>query len=80
MYQGRCWLEAEHLARLRRSLRELDFAAVDLTGSGIGLRDDRESGIVEGTVYIQITRGVAPRSHPFPGPPVAPTEVIVVQP
>ena len=26
MYQGRCWLEVEHLARLRRSLKELDFA------------------------------------------------------
>jgi D-alanine transaminase len=38
------------------------------------------SGIKEGTVYIQITRGVAPRWHPFPYPPVPPTEVIVVRP
>ena len=30
MYQGRCWLEAEHLARLRRSLKELEFPPVDL--------------------------------------------------
>ena len=30
MYRGRCWLEPEHLARLRRSLKELEFPAVDL--------------------------------------------------
>ena len=29
-YRGRCWLELEHLARLRRSLKELDFPQVDL--------------------------------------------------
>jgi D-alanine transaminase len=40
----------------------------------------RASGILEGTLYVQITRGVAPRSHPFPDPPVPPTEVIVVRP
>jgi D-alanine transaminase len=26
-----------------------------------------------GLVYVHITRGVAPRAHPFPDPPVAPT-------
>ena len=81
MYKGRCWLEVEHLARLRRSLSELDFVAVDLNRLMDRLRQTiRKSGILEGTVYVQITRGVAPRSHPFPSPPVAPTEVIVVQP
>ena len=30
MYQGRCWLEAEHLARLKRSLEELEFPPHDL--------------------------------------------------
>ena len=24
-YRGRCWLEPEHMARLKRSLKELDF-------------------------------------------------------
>ena len=38
------------------------------------------SGIKEGTLYIQITRGVAPRLHAFPDPPVPPTELIVVRP
>ena len=73
MYRGRCWLEAEHLARLRRSLRELDFPPVDL--ERLVERMDRTiaaSRIQEGTVYVQITRGVAPRSHAFPDPPVPP--------
>ena len=30
MYGGRRWLEAEHLARLKRSLNELEFADHDL--------------------------------------------------
>jgi D-alanine transaminase len=81
MYQGRCWLEDEHLARLRRSLGELDFPAHDLTRMmRRACETIRASGILEGTLYIQITRGVAPRSHPFPDPPVPPTEVIVVRP
>ena len=81
MYQGRCWLEEEHLARLKRSLKELEFAAHDLAGMMKRVYETvARSGITEGTVYIQITRGVAPRSHPFPDPPVPPTEVIIVRP
>ena len=42
MYQGRCWLETEHLARLKRSLAELDFAAHDLDRLMTrGTQDDR---------------------------------------
>lgn len=81
LYGGRCWLEAAHTERLRRSLRELEFPEVDLDRL-----DDRvrrtiaASGVLEGTVYVQLTRGVAPRLHAFPRPPAAPTEVIVVRP
>lgn len=81
MYQGRCWLEDEHLARLVRSLNELDFPPHDLPQ--LMRRCDETiaaSGVLEGTLYVQITRGAAPRSHPFPDPPVAPTEVIIVRP
>lgn len=81
MYQGRCWLEEEHLTRLRRSLKELDFAPHDLPGMMKRVYETiAASGIAEGTVYIQITRGVAPRSHPFPDPAVRPTEVIIIRP
>ena len=81
MYRGRCWLEAEHLARLRRSLKELEFPPVDLERLMDRLhRTNAQSGIQEGTVYVQITRGVAPRAHAFPDPPVPPTELILVRP
>lgn len=80
LYRGRCWLEAAHTARLRRSLRELDFPAVDLDRLAERIqRTIVASGILEGTVYVQLTRGVAPRQHAFPRPPVEPTEVIVVR-
>src|SRR3954449_9970141 len=80
LYQGRGWLEPEHMARLRRSLREMEIESLDF-----GRLTDRvhrtiaASGIKEGTAYIHITRGVAPRSHAFPEPPVPPTELIVIR-
>jgi D-alanine transaminase len=81
MYRGRCWLEPEHLARLNRSLKELDFQPHDLGRLVERMhRTIVASRIQEGTVYIQITRGVAPRAHAFPNPPVPPTELIIVRP
>jgi D-alanine transaminase len=81
MYRGRCWLEPEHLARLKRSLKELDFPPHDLGRLVERMhRTIVASRIQEGTVYIQITRGVAPRAHAFPDPPVPPTELIVIHP
>src|SRR5262249_38102886 len=74
--RGQRWLEDEHDDRLRRSLRELDFPEVDL--DRLAERLDRTvaaSGILEGTVHVQITRGVAPRAHAFPNPPLPPTEL-----
>jgi D-alanine transaminase len=81
LYGGRAWLETEHTDRLRRSLAEMEFPEVDL-----GVLMDRvrrtveASGIEEGTAYIHITRGVAPRAHAYPKPPVPPTELIVIRP
>jgi D-alanine transaminase len=81
MYRGRCWLEPEHFARLQRSLKELDFPPHDLEGLADRIhRLIAAGGILEGTAYVQITRGVAPRFHSFPDPPVPPTELIVVRP
>ncbi len=81
LYNGRPWLEAEHVARLRRSLAEMEFPTVDLdTLMHRVRRTIAASEVKEGTAYIQITRGVAPRAHVFPDPPVPPTELIVVRP
>jgi D-alanine transaminase len=81
IYGARCWLWDDHRARLERSLTELDFEPYDF--ERLTARIDHTisaSGIRDGTVYVQITRGVVPRAHAFPDPPVPPTELIVVRP
>ncbi|GIW86945.1 MAG: aminotransferase [Isosphaeraceae bacterium] len=81
LYQGRAWLEAEHWARLDRSLSAVRIRGVDLDALALRMRQTvLKSQIKEGIVYIQFTRGVAPRAHAFPQPPVPPTELIVVMP
>jgi D-alanine transaminase len=81
LYQGCCWLEDEHLARLRRSLAAIEITMPDLDDQFVARlhRTISTSGIQEGTAYVQITRGVFPRVHAFPTPPVPPTELIVVR-
>jgi D-alanine transaminase len=80
LYGGRLWLEAEHRSRLDRSLREMRIAGVDLDRL---MRRAKEtiaaSGLHDATVYVQVTRGVAPRAHAFPDPPCEPTELIAVR-
>jgi D-alanine transaminase len=81
MYGGRCWLWDEHRARLERSLRELQFDPYNLERLTARIEETiAASEIREGILYVQITRGVAPRAHAFPNPPVPPTELIVVRP
>lgn len=80
IYDGRCWLEADHLLRLKRSLKELEFPPYDVDRLVARIyRTIRASFVKEGLVYVQVTRGVAPRTHAFPNPPVEPTEVIIVR-
>lgn len=81
LYDGRLWLEGEHSARLQRSLSEMEFPEVDLELLLDRIRRTIDaSEVKEGTAYIHITRGVAPRAHAYPKPPVPPTELIVVRP
>lgn len=65
---GRLVDEALHLARLRRSLAELRIeGALDDGPLKVVLREvARRNGVVNGIVYLQITRGAAPRDHAFP--------------
>jgi D-alanine transaminase len=65
---GRLVDEDGHLVRLERSLRELRIAQ-PMRRSAIEhiLREMvRRNRIVDGLVYMQVTRGVARRDHPFP--------------
>jgi D-alanine transaminase len=82
IYGGRTFLMEPHLRRLRVGLAALriDDAVVDsLAGvSECLIRDNGVSG--DGTVYIQVTRGVAPRRHAFPDPAVEPTVYVLARP
>lgn len=67
-----------HFARLKRSLGELSIAAPmsDAALSIVLTQTVRRNRLSDGMVYLQVTRGVASRDHPFPDPP--PTPAIVV--
>ena len=73
-YQGRPFLLREHLARLARSLRELQIANPhgDAEWAQIIARLLRDNGPAAGgppdlLVYLQVTRGAPPtRAHAFP--------------
>lgn len=78
-YSGKAYAMEAHLARLDRSLREIhiDF---DVSGMPALVEEGlRRAGFDEALVYIQITRGVAPRHHEFPAPPPTPTVVMTVK-
>jgi D-alanine transaminase len=60
--------EELHLARLDRSLGELRIGApMSRRALSLVLREViRRNRVRDGIVYLQATRGVAPRDHPFP--------------
>lgn len=68
VYRGRCFALVPHLERLFRSLRELRIPATYTPEELVEFHERliTESGIREGYIYLQITRGVAPRMHGFP--------------
>ncbi|MBX3447114.1 MAG: D-amino-acid transaminase [Parvibaculaceae bacterium] len=78
---GKLMDERLHLARLERSLGELRIALpVGLPALRLVMREVlRRNHVTDGLVYLQITRGVAPRDHPFPQMPVRPALVVTAK-
>ncbi|HVY32808.1 MAG TPA: D-amino-acid transaminase [Caulobacteraceae bacterium] len=70
-----------HFARLERSLGELMITPpMSQAALTTVLRETvRRNRIVNGTVYLQITRGAAPRDHAFPTPAPRPTMVVTAR-
>ena len=71
-----------HYARLERSLGELRIAMpMSRKALSLVLREAvRRNRVKDGLVYLQVTRGVAPRDHAFPTRPVRPALVITARP
>lgn len=66
-YKGRLFAVKEHLDRLEKSLRALEFPPISrelLRDAVVGTF--QQAGIDRAGVYLQISRGVAPRNHAFP--------------
>jgi len=79
VYQGRLWLQEEHWQRLERSLEAIRITGVDLDRLRKRMLATIAAGpFLEATVYVQITRGVAPRTHTFPTN-IAPLEFLYVK-
>jgi D-alanine transaminase len=79
LYQGRPWLEQQHFERLKNSLAAIRIGGIDLQGLQRRMRETIAAGkFTEGMVYIQVTRGAAPRRHAYPDNPT-PLELMYVQ-
>ncbi len=82
-YRGKLFKTDAHLQRLERSLREIRIAGVDVAHLGdvaneLLERNDLRAG--DATIYIQVTRGVAPRKHSFPDKDTPPTVYLTASP
>ncbi len=78
-YDGRIWALERHLARLVRSLREIRIEGVDIDAIGAAMREGlKRSGFASAVVYLQVTRGAAPRKHAWK-PGLVPTVFMTVR-
>jgi D-alanine transaminase len=80
--RGRALLWAEHERRLRLGLAALRIdlpRPEELRGVAEELLRRNELAAGDAVVYLQISRGAAPRVHAFPSPPVRPTVYMTVK-
>lgn len=68
VYRGKTFAEKAHMDRLKRSLQELripfSYSEEDLSKRFQELIEAER--VTDGIIYLQVTRGTAPRSHAFP--------------
>ncbi len=74
--EGQLFQADVHFQRLRRSLREIKVHGVDVDAlreavSSLLYHNDLQDG--EAKIYLQVTRGAAPRRHAFPESSTEPT-------
>ena len=81
LFDGKLADPEGHFARLERSLSELSIPMpMSRAALQVVLREAvRRNRVSDGLLYLQVSRGVAPRDHAFPTDPVAPSMVITVK-
>lgn len=82
---GKLFESEKHLARLANGLRDIHINAPAESQKAklheISDRLVKENGLTgEGSLFLEMTRGVAPRAHQYPKPPVAPTVFLMAAP
>jgi D-alanine transaminase len=80
VFGGRLGDAEGHFARLERSLSELSIPMpMSRTALTLVLKEAlRRNRVSEGLIYLQVSRGVAPRQHAFPGHALRPSVVMTV--
>lgn len=75
-YHGRLFRWGQHLTRMRKGLAALgidyDAAALEAVKQGLLTRNGLDD-VPVAYIYVQVTRGIAPRTHAFPNPPAPPS-------
>lgn len=81
LHQGRFIDEDRHLGRLERSLGEIRIAMPMARSALRHVLQEvaRRNRVRDGLLYMQVTRGVAPRDHAFPKPGTAPALVVTIR-
>jgi D-alanine transaminase len=81
VFDGRLADSAGHFERLARSLGELRIPMpLSQAALEVILRETiRRNHVRNGMVYLQVTRGVAPRDHPFPAGVLRPSIVVTAK-
>jgi D-alanine transaminase len=80
LFDGRLSDAEGHFARLERSLSELAIP-MPMTRAALTLvlkETVRRNRVRDGMLYLQVSRGVAPRDHAFPNPAVRPAVIMTV--
>lgn len=75
VYSRRPFRLREHLARLQHSLDGIGLANPHTADEWVAILTEliARNAAEDQYLYLHVTRGVAPRDHAFPNPPVAPT-------
>lgn len=81
VWNGHLMDERRHLDRLERSLRELAIPEPMSRAALSAVLHEvvRRNGVRDGLVYLQVTRGVARRDHPFPPAGTRPSVVVTAR-
>jgi D-alanine transaminase len=78
-YDGRLWCLTRHMRRLAHSLAAIDMENVDVDRvTKVVEETHRASEIPNALLYLQVTRGVAPRSHAY-ARDLVPTVLVTVR-